>query len=277
MAVAVASVTTRGSWTSTTGGSNSTILNKPTGLAEGDHLLCLLVTSTGTMDISTPSGWTAVGSKNGREFIFWKEANSSDVAASTFTFNADEAGSTAGVLYRITGGSFNDLLVDDGTDTDNDPTIPVSVTPYITGSLVVLLFQASESDTIGGTWTNQGITGGGTITFTERVDFWAGASVDWGGTVVDGLLTGASEITEMTGTIDNGASSTSFYGAILVIPPPTDGDGTHEQLAGTLTANTNNVTSSTNPTTAQLEMTAITYDASEEAINPTRWDNIDKS
>lgn len=90
-------------------------ITKPTGLAVGDLLVFILglFGSSGTInEPSIPTGWTEAVELNGttdeRRYltIMYKIANSSDVAASNFTFSSpSESGNIYGYgsLIRITG------------------------------------------------------------------------------------------------------------------------------------------------------------------------------
>lgn len=93
MAVAYESI---GSGTSTT---TSLTVTKPTGLAEGDLMLAGIVVEYGggnTTTVNTPSGWTKISAVNVAADCelasFYKVADSSDVAASNFTFTATAIG-----------------------------------------------------------------------------------------------------------------------------------------------------------------------------------------
>ena len=97
MAIVVESTTT-GSGTVTDIGSSGTFLvTKPTGLTVGDMLVAITSLEEVYNGI-TPSGWTSVtipsGSVNGNETnLFYKLADSGDVAASNYTFaTTDDSG-----------------------------------------------------------------------------------------------------------------------------------------------------------------------------------------
>lgn len=92
------------------------VITKPTGLAVGDTMLAGIYFSdndgsTGDSGINTPSGWTLleatvsdVPPEKERLSVFYKEADSSDVAASNFTFTragTDTSYHLMGHLLRI--------------------------------------------------------------------------------------------------------------------------------------------------------------------------------
>lgn len=112
MAAVVESSTNTGI-TTVSSGSPNLVITKPTGLAVGDELIAFVCGfHTGAVSISyaTPSGWslqedTGNTSSTWRMYTFYKVADSSDVAASNFTFVATTAGTNpaAGSLHRISG------------------------------------------------------------------------------------------------------------------------------------------------------------------------------
>lgn len=110
MAVAIAS-----SSTNTAVASSSIVITKPTGLAVGDLMIaCIHMYWTGgDREVNLASGWTTIavglrihngGENNGTAMgSMYKIADSSDVAASDFTFSTTGTGSLAGCVLRITG------------------------------------------------------------------------------------------------------------------------------------------------------------------------------
>lgn len=120
------------------------VITKPTSLAVGDLLLAAIFFSddnSGSGGINTPSGWTLLNTTNTGSpthevmAIFLKQADSSDVAATDFTFTrsgGDTAYHLIGHLLRITdfgsvvGSSSNTETASDGvvTLTGFTPTRP---------------------------------------------------------------------------------------------------------------------------------------------------------
>lgn len=97
--------------TTVSSGSPNLVVPKPTGLSVGDEMLAFVGGyHTGAFSVScaTPSGWTLVSdtgsvSARWRVYFFTKTADSSDVAASDFTFVWGTGGTNpaAGVICRI--------------------------------------------------------------------------------------------------------------------------------------------------------------------------------
>lgn len=87
--------------------SSTCVLTKPSGLSVGDLMIAYVggVLNTAA-DYTAPVGWTVlVGQSNGAESVraFYKVADSSDVAASNFTFNGSGTDYIGGGIIRVTG------------------------------------------------------------------------------------------------------------------------------------------------------------------------------
>lgn len=123
MAVAYAS-STEGSET----GDGNLVMTKPTGLASGDVLVAFCTRETdgaNTGSFNTPAGWTLIDSTEVANDIygavFTKIADSSDAAASSFTFVPSVAGdNSAGILVRVTGAAFTSVVGNIVGDTSSD-------------------------------------------------------------------------------------------------------------------------------------------------------------
>lgn len=81
------------------------VFAKPSGLTVGDLMYCAIMVSTGT--ITPPSGWTSINAVDGggsaRMEAWYKIADSSDVAATNFTFELSATADCGGCLLRIDG------------------------------------------------------------------------------------------------------------------------------------------------------------------------------
>lgn len=180
-----------------TAGSNRT-LAKPTGLAVGDlmvvHLATVDNTSGGSGGFNLPSGWTDLysGFTNVnlnscvRNNIFSKFADSSDVAASDFSFQKDGTPTNAAgaALFRIS----NAAAVAAGGDNDNNTTTPSFVnatTPTANNALLLFLLSSADAGQASGTASGYAIAVDNP-TWTERYDFSANLSSD------RGLMSGAT-------------------------------------------------------------------------------------
>lgn len=130
---------------------------KPSGLAVGDMMVCILIASEFSditiVNASTPTGWYAAGeadSGGGGDSIiavFAKVADSSDVAASTFTFSfTSTMDKIVAQLFRVSAtGSFTDastqvsavVATDSSTGGENNITAS-SLTPIRTSPLMIM-------------------------------------------------------------------------------------------------------------------------------------------
>lgn len=224
MAIAVAS-TANNSATS----SSSVVITKPTGLAVGDLMIAVLAASaTTTVDINTPSGWTAVTDvslDSGRVDIFYRVADSGDVAASNFTFNTSiSAALFGGSLMRVTGFLSSDILdtfADAANNTANSATISFasSVTAEREGSLFVMVFGANDGNSGVGSISGYTTTGG-SLTFTELFDYSLDEStrdpIIGGAYAIQGAATSVTAFgATLSNTKDNHAGIMAIFRAVI--------------------------------------------------------------
>lgn len=138
MAVTVQSVST----TNYTSGFSINI-TKPTGLAVGDLLLAFISgTSNATSNINVPSGWTEIDSStNGGESwkAMYKVADSSDVAASQFTFTNTDGEYIGGGLLRIENAAIDFSVKSKQTITNSANGVfnASTITPTVANSLIL--------------------------------------------------------------------------------------------------------------------------------------------
>ena len=151
-------------------------ITKPTGLAVGDLMVAVVsqIYNGAFPYGSTPSGWTemARGYDNRAFGLYWKVADSSDVAASTFAFQDTGGGHMYGVLYRISGYANNayaafEIFNGDDNSGDVNGLVATGITPAHSGSLFIAGYMVGDNTTNG---TNSTYELGGSPTFTERYD-----------------------------------------------------------------------------------------------------------
>lgn len=226
MAVAYRSVTV-GSFGGISAGANLS-LTKPTGLAVGDYLVAHLVmvnNSTTVNGWNTPSGWTSLidatktaNANSGIKMqVFYKVADSGDVAGGSFEFQKDATGATAvgGALYAISGGAT--IVGAVGTDTDDtSPEFVNTVTPSA-NSILLFLTGCADAGQSAGTVSGYAITTSNP-TWTESYDFKADISSDRG--VMAGAYASRPEATA-TGdsTCNYSAHGQNSIGAMIAIAP----------------------------------------------------------
>lgn len=151
---------------------NTVNVTKPTGLSVGDLLLALVggTADSGSPAIDTPSGWTKSADNSNNSVcsaILWKIADSSDAAASNFTFSHSGGGSSFAiyaVLSRITGHS-STAPISGAQCTHNTTTFNVS--PQVTDAL--LLLGGAKKVSGGSGWSGYTISGSNP-TWTEIAD-----------------------------------------------------------------------------------------------------------
>lgn len=124
---------------------------KPSGLAVGDYMFAQCISVAGVA-WNTPSGWTALYNNSGAvnlgggptpSAIFYKQADSSDVAASNFSFTVqDQAGASefvSGNIIRVSGLGIIDGSVSNKQDPVSSSPISfaTSIDPVFTDGLVL--------------------------------------------------------------------------------------------------------------------------------------------
>lgn len=283
MAATYQSVSTT-SWDDVTSG-NSLTITKPTGLAAGNLLIAhLSAVRTGTPNADgwdTPSGWTSListsssvnsNSSSGMT-VFYKIADSSDAAASNFSFvkNGNNSTRVIGSLYRISGGSTvtgNSAIA----NANATPTFTNTVTPSA-DSLLLFLTTVSEPSPVSGSVSGYAITTSNP-SWTEVYD---SVSVVTNG----GLHAGAyASRPEATATGDSTCTYVTTYqnsiGAIVAIAPQIDVTVTGSTGNLTLTGNAGSVTGSATITGATGVLT-LTGNAGTHSSPTPAWDTQDKS
>lgn len=200
--------------------SASLVLTKPTGLAVGDIMVALFGVQTNT-SVTKPSGWAThvsdatIGGGSAAIYADYKIADSSDVAASNFTWTFSSV-VNAGVIMRITGGITDQTKWKSAasvTTNTQDPSF-TGVTPTVAGGNLLIL----------GTWImNAGTTLSGWAIATNDPGGWtelldvANGSVNTFG-VAWALR---SNQTSATGnaTVHLAADATNQMGGILLAIP----------------------------------------------------------
>lgn len=229
MAIVVESVATGGS-----------PITKPTGLAVGDLLVAAL--SRGPIDgtsVTVPSGWTSLvsGTNLGTHGILAKVADSSDVAASTFTFQDSSSNALSGVLYRISGAVDPAVLsfpyFSNRTNfTSGTHSINPGITPLYNPSLIIVGHHTYYVPTVK-TYSAHQCTS--SPTFTERYDAHLASTAAVA--IADAPLTTTSAITSVGATF-SGTDSYSWTMWGVVIYARQDATATISTLAGAPYINT---------------------------------------
>lgn len=268
---------------------SSLTITKPTGLTVGDLLVVCLgaYTSGGTPTITTPSGWTVERTNSGAgddtvASVMTKEADSSDVAASDFTFNfGGTVDAAAAYLARVDGfitanpsdkSEIDTAATPSGTSISNT----TALTPTTSNTLVIVTFFASDNS-ITGTPSVSGYASTPSATYTEVADngtkngfsdgiFFGVATADY---------TGTTQITNRQATLSEDA--TEFAGSIIVlINGPVDASGTHALYSVTPAEFTTSGQSGTSGTSALLTPNTSLLNTNGQATSPTPWTQKEK-
>lgn len=212
MAVAFASI----SAAAFTNGTGSFTVTKPTGLAAGDLLILINGDNGGGDQLTPPSGWTEVfyvaQASNRASQMMCKVADSTDAAATNFTFTYGGGGVHGGALIRVTGTSFSGLsnfvvngAYDGGAFTH---TYTSSIIAQAVGSLYIIQAIAGDDQAQGGY-----AIASNNPTWTERID--SGSNL--GNDMQISAATATSTAAASTGNITvTSAADTYSVGMIIV-------------------------------------------------------------
>ena len=263
----------------TTASGTSLVITKPTGLAVGDLMVaCIYSYNTvgGASDINTPAGWeltqTAAGSPGAdshRIATFIKLADSSDVAASNFTFTTTTTVKIYGYLMRLSGVNTLDAYTVGQAVTQEDvadPAFTYSLTPTYADSLLVLALAGATNET----WYNvtDPSINGTNPTWTHRFnsDF----------EVFTAPYPSTTQITSLDFSA-TGASNTSWPSMIVIIDPRVDASGGNTFFATTSTTFSQSGTCDTIGANTFFNTTSQAFTQDGIATSPTQWTNPDKT
>ena len=262
MAIAVQS-TANTTWTNAA----SLTITKPTGLAEGDLLVACLIAES--EDWTVPSGWTEYVDLDNNWYLslMYKVADSSDVAASNFTFTPASSDDVCGALLRVDGYAPTALFSDAETEVDANSATQynwgVTIDPITDGELIIVIGAASQTN--GANSVSSPAINGTNPTWTEVLDtyFDEGGGDGANGYVAYAIQTTQAQITSFTATLAAAQASTDGYGIIATLSPQTNatvnltplqttsahpnisGGATHDLTLLTTTTAMPNVTTST--------------------------------
>lgn len=276
-------VPTTSTQTASSTGSTTVVIAKPTGLAVGSLMVAYIVFHAGsTITMSTPSGWTSLlsntGSTTRKLHVFTKVADSSDVAASNFTFTTSIASSyTLGVLVGCQGVASGSEITASELDTGGptaSPSFTGASTPATTDSLILMSMAGWDSDT--GAISVSGYATTPSKTWTELADLAVdSAAVDPFVAVASATSGTTSQITNYSATLS--ASKTTVNGTIIIVRPPTNATGTNALLSVSPTQFSQSGSAGTTGTNALLEVSPTMFDQSGKATSPTQWINESKA
>ena len=254
-----------------TSGSPGLTLTKPTGLTVGDLLVAgLTISGDANPVITAPAGWTTTNTKtldNGdaRTSIFQKVAESSDVAASDFSFTAtaNTTGATvAGFMTRISGFGIQSGFV---TASGSGTTLSTgAMTPTrINNLMLIITASASNGDLTPPTSSGYQIVTNNP-TWTERADVGIGS-----GSYMATIAVATASRPEITST--GAASFTLSESKSLSISLLSLGS----VVSGSITPETKVNIYALNPI-PKTGLDIIVTEPDEVISNPTLWKNQSK-
>lgn len=142
----------RSQTTNTVANNHTLTINKPAGLAVNDIMIAHHV--TGNCGSQPPAGWTEFNKTaqgDATSAVYWKLADSSDVAASNFSFTEDLCGSAdqSGAILAFSGGDTVDPVSPSSVNKNNTGTTitTTTITPD-EANTIILLFVAPTSKTV---------------------------------------------------------------------------------------------------------------------------------
>lgn len=270
------------------------VITKPTGLAEGDLMIAVLsgaeADGAGVGDWSLASGWTdcqsnTFGGALGLS-IQYKVASSGDAAASNFTFTLDAStGQLHGSILRCSGAATDvatsDALASSSTysaTSANSATFAGAhgpFTPGADGALVIaqygIEFATGSSARTFGSYT---VTSG--VTLNELFD--SGTNDGSGGAYYSatyGVQATAAALSAYGATIS--VSSPDHYGQFAVFTPPVNASGSNTLASTTTTTFTQSGTADGVGSNDLTTATAAVFTQTGSGSVPTVWTVTTKS
>lgn len=254
------------------------VITKPTGLAVGD-LLVALIGYTGNTAPSTPAGWTAAfgitSAVSDGVFSFYKIADSSDVAASDFSFTVDStASTTGGRLLRVTGGTSTGVVDFDGSSLATDtstPSVTVSLDTTVDECLIIALFEngRSPANCVFSTY----IVSDTNPTWTELFD--DEDTTSFGFAAASAEISVRRTITSIGATMDSSRAHTNI--GILAIPPQKNANQSPAVLSVVASVQEPTITSSPVAQTPSVITITSSVQAPTVATPAPTWINPDKT
>lgn len=273
MAAPVLQSTNTTGWQTT----SSTDVTKPTGLAVGDLMIsaCFCNTNAGAV----PTGFTSKadlldGASSARLIIGYKIADSSDVAATNFTFNIGIGVANFCSISRITGASSSAEAYQTNsgsTSNTSTPSIGATVTPKNYGDSTLLLQFWLGTTGVSGTSTYAIATSN--PTWTENFD-----STDGAGRNASMASATRSQVTATGNSSCAGGGVSSDWAVVLMSIPITYSIAASDSLSTTEII-TNNLTLNIDE---ESEMTE-SFDVDDNIVwsntgkSSSTWTNTDKS
>lgn len=199
--------------------STTCVITKPASLAAGNLMIAAITKPAAATDVAPPNvGWVVMH-RGTYHWWFSKIADSSDVAASNFTFTLNSSGSNIGVIARITG--FNAAVhMGDVVSAGSSGTNAVS--PTVTFKSANSLLIAITANNVNLAWT--GSVSNANVTLTEQRDIGTTAGVDCSMAFYSGAWNGTSSA-DTTFTGNRGSTSGDMDLSVIMVYDTNDFSG----------------------------------------------------
>lgn len=243
-------------------------ITKPTGLAVGNILVASIFGSGGG-DVSTPSGWTSLITVNtdydvSRARCFIKTADASDVAASNFSFSNTFGGLCYGILSRLSGASFDQIVTYNRSNSSTSSVSYSGLTPNYADSLYLIVSAFANGGSSSPYFSSYAMATSNP-TWTEQTEY------DNGGGYASSLASANRNATTATGNISLNISglngSSDVYSYLLVFLP---------NVSASATPATLDLVSTIPPTLFPIQLTA-TLNAPTQTASNGIWTNDNPS
>lgn len=256
-------------------GSGSVVIAKPAGLAVGDAIIAVLASRQSTNPAwNTATGFTEIelSDDDVAGSIQIKIADSSDVAASDFTFTCVNGSAAAqGAIMRV-------------SDIRSFDTVADSVTQSVTPSGNSLQYNGLALDpntdnclivgvVVSGGSLNHTISGITPLPAVSETELYSiGTGINWGANAFYWIQGVDTEVTDLTATTNN--ASTDGNALVLVAFRPDHAtSGTAAALHVNTQINEPNGIAGVNATVAALHVSPSVNSHSVTINNPTQWTN----
>lgn len=267
-------------------GANSLVITKPTSLAVGDLMIAFIgvARTAGAASIATPSGWTlleSVLSDNPIARVFFKVADSSDVAASNFTFSVTVDAANYGIggsIIRVTGtngftgvDNFTHTGAVDTNSGTSAKSFASSIIPPTSSSLYLMATFASAI--VGSVSTYAIVTNN--PTWTERVD----SNINVSNTdLTFAVATAPASAHATSGNFSLTLSANAgALGFLIAVNENLTADGNHPILTMTSHIFTTGISVGTQVTHTILTMASHIFSGNKGRIIANRWSSVKKT
>lgn len=266
-------VTLESSSSTTFATATTTVVTKPTGLAVGDLMIAQYTYNNPAAVHTLPSGWTSIRNaqtNNTYQNVAYKIADSTDVAATNFTFTTSSSLKQAAGIVRISGFTQGQPITQSNFE-ENDlsatnPVFATTITPFA-DSMLLMLIATSAS---GATYTSPSAYSVVTSnpTWTEIWDFANNTGNNMGMAAAYGVRTASTATGNASVTASYTGGGSYGWSCVLI------GIGPSKDISV--------VESSTASDSMLMNLSVLINDSSvtSESIttdNSTFWSTLDKS